>query len=173
MWEKRKWRRKWSYKWLIIEWDVKAEIKRLKKMKKGCNNIEINRIDIVILLLNKQWIRQIVKLLKTGDKTITKTKNSYKEWSKDFHKTNYKWRKSIYDEEIKKAEELIEEWWKNNKWYSILEMSEELWFWRERKGYNKTWHILRKRMNCWYQKPYVKDKKAPKNNKNILKKTVK
>jgi len=153
---------------------MKEEIKKLERLKKWKNLFEIKRINIAILLLKKYNYREITKILWCGFTTISWVKNRYKKDSEYFYKTNYKWRKSIYWKEIEdKAQRLIKEWEKNNKWYSIQDMSNKLWFWDWKKWYRKTYYLLREKMNLRYQKPYVVDKKAPKNNKEILKKTLK
>ena len=150
-----------------MEW----EIKRLRKLRKWKNNVEIWRIDIMIEILMWYKYKEIIEKFKTTKDRISLVKRRYKEDKEFFFKTNYKWAKEkIKKETTDKIIWYIKQQKENNKWVNIYEILDFLWIERNEKNYKKVWYITRRKLKLNYQKPYIKDKKSPENAEEILKK---
>jgi len=153
---------------------MKEEITRLRKLRKWKNNVEIKRIDIAIELLKWKWYKEIKKEMSCGESTISYVKKNYKKDKEKFYKTKYKWAKEKFGKEYSnKIIRYIEERSENNKGCTIRDIVDFLWLERNKKSYEFVWYMTRRKNNLNYQKPYVQDKKSPKNAKEILKKKYK
>ena len=148
---------------------VEEKISELRKLRKWKNLIEMKRIDIAIALLQGKKYKEIKKELNCWESKISYVKKTYSK-DKEFYKTNYKWAKERYGDDLEKVLDLIKEWKENNKWFDLREIVEKLWLERNKKSYNKVWYLTRRKGKMLYQKPYVIDKKSPDNADEILKK---
>jgi len=151
----------------------KEEAKRLKKMLKlGKNTVEIKRIMIMINYLNGNNTDEVVKNMWVSKQTVLNTIYRYKEDKENFYKTKFTGRRPT-KESIKRKEEIkniIEERLKKWELIDIKDVEEE---YKRRTGkeikYKEVWRYIRKELKYNYQKPYVRDKRQPKEAEKIVK----